>query len=286
MTVKPDEIIRSLMECDLTPNDATVYLWLVKHAKSNPSRISAGTGIKRPRVYDSLKRLMERGFVLQEVRTKRPQYVALDSEILIRDLQEQIDSKMEARSVIQDQVADQFPTAREKGIFFFNSEKALRLKIRNALEGSKKAIAIMAVFPFPIEGESFICSELLGKKSLEGQNITLLLNLSAKNWEACLNLFKKKVLIYHYPHLEQISTMIHVIDNETLFITALKRHKRRIKLEYGIYFGGEQNLIMAFNFLIQGFMEQAISLPERFKELEKSVIFPTETLKGIFGVNE
>ena len=280
------EIIESIMECDLTQNDATVYLWLLKHRKSNPSEISKGTGIQRPRVYDSLKRLIEKGFVVQEIRKARPQYIVSDSQILISSLQAQIDSKMEARDLIQDQIVDHFPSPREKGIFFFNNEEALRLKIQNSIKGSQKAILIMAVFPLSLENAPLIYPELLGEKSLKGQSITLLLNISAKNWESCLNLFRKKVQIYHYPSLKQISTMIHVIDNDTLFISALKQKKQTVKLEYGIYFGGEQNLILAFNFLIQGFIQQAISLPERFKELKKSTIFPIETLKDIFGLKE
>ena len=286
MDIPMNELVEYIMECNLTQNDAAVYLWLLKHRVSNPSEISKGTGIQRPRVYDSLKRLMERGFVVQDLGKKRPQYMISDSQFLVKELQGQIESKTEARDVIKEQLMELLPFPTEKGIFFFNNDEALRLKLQNLMQASKKKITIMAICPSFVKKEPLLSSELLGKKSFEGQKISLLLNINPKNWEYCRDLFNKKINIYHYPHLKQISTMIHLIDDETLFISAFKQRRNKIVLEYGIFFSGDRNLITAFEFLIQGFISQSISLKERFDQLEKSVIHPTETLKGIYGIKE
>ncbi len=285
MNTTIESLVEYLMECDLTQNDATVYLWLLKNQVANPSKISKGTGIQRPRVYDSLKRLIERGFVIQEVGQKRPSYTVSDSRTLLMELQSMIDSKIEARNMIKEQIVDQLPQ-KVRGIFFFNDEKALRLKIQTIMEKSQKKITIIAIFPFAIKDETFIFPELLGKKGLEGQEITLLLNINEKNWESCSNMFENKIKIYHYPHLAQVSTIMHLIDDDTLFISTLKKQKKKKNLEFGIFFSGDQNIITAFDFLIQGFIQQSITLQKRFEELKKSIIYPSEKLKTIFGVEK
>ncbi len=274
------------MECGLTENDATVYLWLLKNKLSNPSNISKGTGIQRPRVYDSLKRLIERGFAVQDIGKKRPLYAVSDSQAPLIELQSQIDSKIEARDMIKEQIVDLFQTPRIRGIFFFNDENTLQLKIQKLIEESQEKITIMAVFPSSPMIDSFISPNLLSKKGLEGQDITLLLNIDEKNWESCLDMFNNKVKIFHYPHLKQISTIIHLIDNDTLFISAFKKQRKKIILEFGIFFSGDQSITMAFEILVQGFTQQSISLQKRLEELKKSIIYPTDKLKQIFRVNE
>jgi len=279
-----EEIINYLMQCNLTQNDATVYLCLLKHKLSNPSVIAKETGIQRPRVYDSLKRLLERGYVIQDLKKKRPQYAVSSSQLLLTELQNQITYKKEAVEMIQEYIMDQLVPSTERGIFFYNTEAILRLKLQNLMQASQKKIMIIAILPFSLSNEPLLSSELLGRKSLEGQEVTLLLNVNAKNWEYCSDLSAKNVKIYHYPHFKQISTFIHLIDDKTLFISVVKPQKDKIIINYGISFSGEQKFIMAFDFLIDGFLNQSISFSDRFEELKKSIIFPTETLKDIYGL--
>ncbi len=274
------------MECDLTRNDAMVYLWLSKHKMANPSEIAVGTGIKRPRVYDSLKRLIERGFVVQEMKQKRPQYRATNARVVIRELENQIESKKEAMETIDKFMLQQPLGPTAKGIFFYNTDEALRLEIQDALQKSRESICIMAVAPTSFDDESILPSELLSKKSQKGQEINLILNINAKNWETCLNLSAKKVNVYHYPHLEKVSTLIHLIDGKSLCISYFLLHKAKIILDYGFIFSGKQDFIMAFRFLFKGFMKDSISLQSRMENLKKSIIFPQETLKEIYGLKE
>lgn len=280
------ELVEYVMECNITQNDATIYLWLLENKISNPSEISKGTGIQRPRVYDSLKRLIERGLALQEVGKKRPQYTISDSRVLLTKLQNQIDSKIEARDALKEKIIERRPSPMVKGIFFFTDEKVLRLKIQKQMEQSQNKITIMAVFPFSIEKEAILSPQVLGKKGLEGQEITLLLNINPKNWESCVDLFGKNVKIYHYPRLKEISTIIHLIDDETLFISSFKKRKKKISLDLGMFFNGDYNFTVALDFLIQGFIQQSISLKERLKELKKSIVYPTDRLKTLLGIDE
>jgi len=279
-----EDLINYLMQCNLTQNDATVYLCLLKQKLSDPSRITKETGIQRPRVYDSLKRLLERGFIVQDIKKKRPRYAISDSHILLTELQNQITYKKEACEMIQEYIVNQFPPSTEKGIFFYNKKEVLSSKLQSLMQTSERKIMIMAILPIPFTNEPLLSPELLGSKSLEGQEVTLLLNVNEKNWEYCLDLHTKKVKIYHYPLLERVPTFIHLIDDKALFINMIKQQDNKINLEYGMSFNGERSLIMVFNFLIEGFIKQSIPLVERFEELKKSVIFPINALKDLYGV--
>lgn len=286
MTFTENEITQYLMQCDLTENDAKVYLWLLKNKISNPSDIAKGTGIQRPRVYDSLKRLMDRGFVIQDIEKKRPDYMVTDSRLLVKDLERQIRLKKEACERIKEKLIEQPPISTPKGIFFFNTDDSLRLEIQKLVESAKKSLQILAVFPGEFKEEGLFSPQMLSNKSQEGLQITLLLNINPKNWEDCLNLFTNKVQIYHYPLLKQISVLFHLIDNEIICLSAYKYEKNRVWLDYGIIFRGVQSFIDAFEFLLQGFIKESISIKDRIEELKKSIIFPTNTLKDIFGIKE
>lgn len=286
MSFPEDELVEFLMECDLTQNDATVYLWLSKHNLSNPSEIANGTGIKRPRVYDSLKRLMERGFVVQEMEQKRPQYKAINARVAVKDLENQISFKKQAVEAINKYFINQPLGPPIKGIFFYNTGESLRLEIQEALEKSKDNVYIMAVAPVSFDNESLLSSDLLIRKSAKDQKISLILNINSKNWEYCLNLSANKIKIYHYPHFEKISTLIHLIDDKTLVISYYNIKKGKIALDYGFIFTGKQEFIQAFTVLFQGFIKDAISLQDRIEVLKKSIIFPQETLKEIYGLKE
>lgn len=274
------------MECDLTHNDSRVYLWLLKKGMANPSDIAEGTGIKRPRVYDSLKRLMERGFVVQNLEQKRPLYGAINAQIIVNELRAQIDSKKEAIESIEKQIIDQPPIATTKGIFFYNSNESFNLKLQEIIQSAEKKIIIMAVLDSSFEYVPLFSADLLGSKSTQGKEITLLFNVNAKNWEYCLDLYTKKARVYHYPQLKHIPTVIHIIDDEFLSFAYTIQHKGRIEVEYGILFSRADAFIKAFNFLLSGFIKQALSLQDRMEELKKSIIYPTEKLKSLFGISK
>ena len=286
MTFTEDEITQYLMQCDLTENDAKVYLWLLKNKVSNPSDIAKGTGIQRPRVYDSLKRLMDRGFVVQDLEKKRPDYMVTDSRLLVKDLEHQIHLKKEACERIKETLIEQPPIPTPRGIFFFNTADSLRLEIQKLVESAKKTLQILAIFPGSLKEEGLFSSEMLCKKCQEGLQITLLLNINPKNWEDCLDLFTKKVQIYHYPLLKQVSVLFHLIDNEIICLSAYKYEKDHVQLDYGITFRGTPSFAAAFEFLLQGFIKESVSLKDRIEELKKTIIFPTNTLKDIFGIKE
>lgn len=85
--------VEALTELGLLANDATVYVALVKAKKASPSALQDLTGIRRPRIYDALKRLIARGFVLKDLSTKQPKYSPVNPEVVVSDLRRDFEKK-------------------------------------------------------------------------------------------------------------------------------------------------------------------------------------------------
>ena len=64
--MEESEIEESLQSLGFTKNDSKVLLTLSKYKVLSPADIAKHSGVDRARVYDSLNRLIERGFIQKE----------------------------------------------------------------------------------------------------------------------------------------------------------------------------------------------------------------------------
>jgi sugar-specific transcriptional regulator TrmB len=280
-----ENLTKYLEQLDLTQNDATVYLCVLKRGPSNPSAIAKDTGIKRARIYDSLKRLIERGFVVQDVERKRPIYMCNNPQLLVSELENQITAKTKAIEMIERELIETHAFKGIKGIFLYTTDASARLKLQELLEGAKKKVVIMAIIPQQLRKESFIPSKLLAEKVQEGKEVILLLNINEKNWEYCEELVKWKLQVYHFPKVNELTSLIHLIDDDSLCVSTYRYRANRIKLQYTFHFAFDKGIIQAFNFLLYNFIKLSVPLETRLEQLKDS-IYPTEKLKSVFGVED
>ncbi|GAH34875.1 unnamed protein product [marine sediment metagenome] len=281
-----DELIKYFKECELTRNDAVVYIFLTEKGVSVPSEIAKRTGIQRPRVYDSLKRLMERGYVIQNMEKKRPQYLITDTRLLLSELKANINLKKEAFNQIRDYFLYQPEIPRVKGIYLYNTDESMRNLLYNLMEDSQKSVLIMAVFPHSVRNDPLIPFQLLAQKCSKKQEITLILNINSTNWENCVDLVSKKGRVYHSPQVDESHTIIHLIDNNSLCISYVKTFSKRVNIKYGLHFCCEEGFITSFNTYLNAILHDSIPLNKRLEDLKQSVIYPTDKLKSVFGVKE
>jgi len=286
MTILTERVIKSLEQFNLTHNDAIIYLCLTKKGIVGPSDIETETKIKRARIYDSLKRLTEKGLVVQELGKKRSQYRITNPDSLLSELENQITNKKDAFKDLQEYFSYQPPSLRLSGIYFYNADRPLRLELKDLIKTSQKKITLMVIFSNAVNDDDLLSYDILAQKSLEGQEITLILNVNAGNWEFCADLFAKGVAIYHYPLVNQLSTLVYLIDDNVLCISTFEHHETRLRLQSGILFSEHHDLITVYQFLIQNFINQSVPLKTRLEELKKSIIYPSDRLKSLFGIKE
>ena len=77
-----------LTKLDLAKNEALIYETLLERGQSSVSTISLHSKIHRRNVYDSLNRLMEKGFVFEIAQRNENQYHAVDPRKLMEHVKE------------------------------------------------------------------------------------------------------------------------------------------------------------------------------------------------------
>ncbi len=89
-----NQIIKGLQNLGFTLNDSKVYFSLLTLGKSNPAKISEISGVDRPRVYDSLKRLTRKNFVEEEPTKRAPKYKAKPPKFVFNNLRGDYNQKI------------------------------------------------------------------------------------------------------------------------------------------------------------------------------------------------
>lgn len=84
-----NEIEEALASIGLSKNEIKTYIALIRFGKSSALENSKHTGIHRSNSYDSLKSLLEKGFVSQIVEGSRMVFVAREPEVLKDYLKQQ-----------------------------------------------------------------------------------------------------------------------------------------------------------------------------------------------------
>jgi len=269
-----DDIVEHLTHCGLTANDAAVYLHLYQRGALNPSKISRSTGIQRPRVYDSLKRLMKKEYVVQNLDEKRAQYLVTDPNLMLEDIQTQINSLMEAGQSLREFFKRGAPSSHKvQGVFQYNSDRPLRVALLEALHAAEKKITLMVGAHIALTDEPLIPMKLLGRKAREGVEVILLLFVGTKNWKTCVELQRQKVQIYHYPEINT-ETMTHLIDDHLLGISTIRirrvKHQERIRLIEGLLYRRLPQTLQTHQRLLTAFQENSVPCQVRVDALEET----------------
>ena len=269
-----DDIVEHLTYCGLTANDAAVYLHLYQQGALNPSKISRSTGIQRPRVYDSLKRLMKKEYVVQNLDDKRAQYLVTNSNLILEDIQTQINSLMEAGQSLREFYKRGGPSSHKvQGVFQYNSDRPLRVALLEALHAAEKKITLMFGGSIDLTDEPLISTKLLGRKALEGVEVILLLFVDKKNWKTCVELQRQKVQIYHYPEINT-ETMTHLIDDHLLGISTIRirrvKHQDRIRILEGLLYRHLPQTLQTHQRLLTAFQANSVPCQDRVDALEKT----------------
>ena len=134
---------KDLVKLEFYRNDAAVYVALLETKASNPSNLAKTTKIQRPRIYDSLKRLVDKGYIIKDDTQKRPGYLAMSPEIVVKDIQEKLIEKLE----ISKELLERFQKEPQKKqddftIAFKYNEKAVRTITLEIIERADKTMTI------------------------------------------------------------------------------------------------------------------------------------------------
>ena len=104
--LEESEIEEGLQDLGFTKNDSKVLLTLAKYKILSPADIAKYSGVDRARVYDSLNRLMERGFIQKEPVKRGANYQVIPIEKIFKTLREEYKQKINQTMLLEKVISE------------------------------------------------------------------------------------------------------------------------------------------------------------------------------------
>ena len=113
-----------LEKLGLSPNEAKIYLSLIKTGERGASGISTQTGIHRRNVYDSLNRLLDKGLVQKSLNSKESKFAPVDP-IKLKELL--LEKSLELESELPGLIKEFALTRPEQQSFILRGTEGMRI---------------------------------------------------------------------------------------------------------------------------------------------------------------
>ena len=205
-----EEIENSLKALGFTKNDSKVLLTLCKYKILSPADIARNSGVDRARVYDSLNRLIEKGFIQKEPVKRGANYQVIPVDKIFKsirtDYKSKIEETLELEKVITQLEIDEEET--EPRVWAINSREKIRKKIKELITAAKNRIFFIITPDLLMEelskgSSDWIFKELWNKKFSSTDSIQIVVAL--KYYDALKEEIKK---------LLKINIVLHSIEGD------------------------------------------------------------------------
>jgi sugar-specific transcriptional regulator TrmB len=179
--LEESEIEEALQTLGFTKNDSKVLLTLCKYKILSPADIAKQSGVDRARVYDSLNRLIEKGFIQKEPIKRGANYQVIPVDRIFKVIRDQYKQRIEDTLVLEKIISNLEITQEESEprVWAINSRSKIRKKIKELIKElwnkafSSNVQLIIALKYSEILKEEII--KLLNKSitihSIEGDNV-------------------------------------------------------------------------------------------------------------------
>ena len=203
------EIEESLQDLSFTKNDSKVLLTLCKYKVLSPADIAKYSGVDRARVYDSLNRLIERGFIQKEPVKRGANYQVIPIERIFDTIRRDYATKIDETRKIEESISqleiesDDY----EPRVWSINSKDKIRKKIKDMLSSAERRIFFIITPDLLMEelgGYEWIMKELWNKKF---SNSDLQMVLALKFYDEIKEEIKK---------LLKLNVNVHSIEGDTV----------------------------------------------------------------------
>ncbi|TFG24251.1 MAG: TrmB family transcriptional regulator [Promethearchaeota archaeon] len=203
------DIEESLQSLGFTKNDSKVLLTLCKYKVLSPADIAKYSGVDRARVYDSLNRLIERGFIQKEPVKRGANYQVIPIERIFDTIRREYAEKIDETRKIEDSISqleiesDDY----EPRVWSINSKDKIRKKIKDMISTAERRIFFIITPDLLMEelgGYEWIMKELWNKKF---SNTDLQMVLALKFYDDIKEEIKK---------LLKLNVNVHSIEGDTV----------------------------------------------------------------------
>ncbi|MCX6756539.1 MAG: hypothetical protein NTW35_00050 [Candidatus Nomurabacteria bacterium] len=155
-----------LSELGIARNESFIYISLVKNGGMGISKIAEKSGVHRRNVYDSMKRLLERGLVYEEVGDRENTYFAVDP----KKLMEIVDEKRQKVENLMPELEKAFNVkASQDSVYIYRGVEGFKNCLRD-MARSKTEVCLLGAAGISLDPEFNIFFNQI-KGSLERKNI-------------------------------------------------------------------------------------------------------------------
>lgn len=140
---RKDQLVEALLAYGLNEYEARAYLALLQHGPAVAGEISRRSGIPRPRVYDTLQRLIEQTLVTEHGGAPR-RYAPLPLDDFLHQVSSQFRRRQELLKSSLEAPASEH---RNEGLFHVHDEMPLLRAAEDMIDGARTHVQLLASGP-------------------------------------------------------------------------------------------------------------------------------------------
>lgn len=218
------EIEVALQTLGFTKNDSKVLLTLCKFKILSPADIAKYSGVDRARVYDSLNRLIEKGFIQKEPIKRGANYQVIPIERIFKVIREEYKAKIED-TLILEKIIGELKIDKEESeprVWSINSRSKIRKKVKELISSANERVFFIITPDLLMQelgGYDWVLKELWNKKFSSDIQIVIALKYNELLKEEIKKLLKISINIHSIEGDNVIPFGLLITDNEFLLTT-------------------------------------------------------------------
>ncbi len=254
------EIEGALQSLGFTKNDSKVLYTLSKYKVLSPADIARYSGVDRARVYDSLNRLIEKGFIQKEPVKRGANYQVIPITSIFKSIRDEYKNKIEDTLVIEKALSELEINHddSEPRVWSISSKDKIRKQIKNLIVSAENRIFFIITPDLLMEelgGFDWIIKELWNKKfSIASIKIVIALKMFDALKEGIKKLLNLDVIIHAILGDSVIPFGLLISDNDFL-LTTLDQVKEAPEYTSGLWLeNGRPKQIQGYEHLFRHFI--------------------------------
>jgi len=257
--LEESDIENALQSLGFTKNDSKVLLALAKYKILSPADIAKFSDVDRARVYDSLNRLIEKGFIQKEPVKRGANYQIIPLTKIFKTIREDYKKRIEETLTIEKAIAELEidDEDSEPRVWAINSRDKIRKKIRDLVSSAQDRIYFIITPDLLIKelgGYEWILKEIWNKKFSSNMEIVIALKYSDELKEEIKKLLKVSVKV-HSIKGENVIPFGLLIADYGFLLTTLDQVKEAPEYTSGLWLeNGKQNQIIGYEHLFRHFI--------------------------------
>ncbi|MFX1384621.1 MAG: TrmB family transcriptional regulator [Promethearchaeota archaeon] len=272
------DIEESLMELGFTKNDSKVLLTLCKYKILSPADIARNSGVDRARVYDSLNRLIEKGFIQKEPVKRGANYQVIPIERIFKSIREDYKQKISETMDLEKKIADLKIDEEESEprVWAISSREKIRKKIKDLVNEAEKRIFFVITPDLLMEDFSkgttdWIFKDLWNKKfSNEAIQIVVALKYQETLKDEIKKLLKINIVMHSIEGDSVIPFGLLITDNDFL-LTTLDQIAEAPEYTSGLWLeNGKDKQVIGYEHLFRHFINSQCKLIALTQKVKKN----------------